>query len=129
MQAHSTWWVALSLVGVLSLALTVVLLPVVVVRLPDDYFAASRDALVRRRSGWAWFERIVRNAFGVVFVLAGVAMLVLPGQGLLTILIGLLLVDFPGKRRLERRLVQRPRVLALLNRLRARHGRPPLRLE
>ena len=63
------------------------------------------------------------------FLLAGLAMLVLPGQGLLTMLIGLLLLDFPGKRALERRVVRRPKILAFLNRMRDRRGREPLRLE
>ena len=62
-------------------------------------------------------------------MLAGLAMLVLPGQGLLTILIGLMLLDFPGKRRLERRIVARPAILAMLNRMRARRGRDPLRVD
>ena len=52
-------------------------------------------------------------------------LLVLPGQGLLTMLIGLLLLDFPGKRAVELKLVRRPGIAAFLNRMRARHGRPP----
>ena len=55
----------------------------------------------------------------------GLILLVLPGQGLLTILIGLLLLDFPGKRAVELKLVRRPGIAAFLNRMRARHGRPP----
>ena len=57
----------------------------------------------------------------------GVLMLVLPGQGVLTILIGLTLLDFPGKRRFVRRLLMRPRVFRVINRLRRRFGRPPLK--
>ena len=67
-----------------------------------------------------------RNALGAVLLAAGIAMLVLPGQGLLTILLGLMLVDFPGKRRAERALVARPNVFEALNWLRAKAGRPPL---
>jgi hypothetical protein len=52
-------------------------------------------------------------------------MLVLPGQGLLTILIGLLLLDFPGKRALERRLLRRPGLRAFLDRMRVKRGRAP----
>lgn len=128
-QAHSTLLFWLGMVSLASAVLTVLLLPVVVVRLPADYFTASRRDLARRRGPLLWLEHALRNLVGVLFVLAGVAMLVLPGQGLLTILIGLLLIDFPGKRALERRLVRRPSVLAFLNRLRARRGRPPLQVE
>jgi len=112
-----------------SLVVTALLLPVVVRRLPPDYFVATRHDLAAQRSLWQWIGHVAKNALGVLFVLAGIAMLVLPGQGLLTILIGLLLVDFPGKRRLELRFVRRRGVLEFLNRMRARHGRPPLRIE
>lgn len=113
--------------SVVSLVLVIVLLPVVVVRLPADYFVAKRgDHPVERRS-LVWI--VLRNVVGWVFVAAGLAMLVLPGQGLLTMLVGLLLVDFPGKRKLELKLVRRPRVLRFLNRMREKRGKPPLRVE
>ena len=47
------------------------------------------------------------------------------GQGLLTLLVGLLLMNFPGKYQLERWLVGRPGVLAALDWLRQRKGEPP----
>jgi len=56
------------------------------------------------------------------------AMLVLPGQGLLTMFISLMLLDFPGKRRLEQSIVRRPIILRSINWLRERHHRPPLEL-
>lgn len=120
------WLFALSL-G--SLLLTIVLLPVVVVRLPADHFVADRRERQARRGflGWCW--RVLKNLLGVVFALAGVAMLLLPGQGLLTILIGLLLLDFPGKRALELRLLRRPTLRAFLDRMRQRRGVPPFQLE
>jgi len=119
------FWLAMSSIGTLVLA--AVLLPAVVIRMPADYFL--RDEERGERRGWlAWLWRIGKNVVGVVFVLAGIAMLVLPGQGLLTMLIGLLLMDFPGKRGLERRLIGRPRILAMVNRMRVRRGHPPLQL-
>jgi hypothetical protein len=53
-------------------------------------------------------------------------MLVLPGQGVLTILLGIALLDLPGKRHLERRLIALPTVLRTINKLREKFGRPPL---
>jgi hypothetical protein len=64
----------------------------------------------------------------VAFIAAGIAMLVLPGQGLLTILIGFLMLDFPGKYRVEKWLVSRRRLLGAINWLRRRAGRVPLRI-
>jgi len=114
---------------VVSLALTAVLLKAFVVRLAPDYFVISREELKRRRANASSTGRIVKNVAGVLLIVAGLLMLVLPGQGLLTVLMGLLLTDFPGKRAFERRIVQRPQVLALLNRMRAKHGKEPLRVE
>jgi hypothetical protein len=70
----------------------------------------------------------LKNLFGGVLVLAGVAMLVLPGQGILTILVGLMFLDFPGKFALERRLARQPPVLRAINWIRARGGRKPLEM-
>jgi hypothetical protein len=53
-------------------------------------------------------------------------MLFLPGQGLLTMITGLLLIDYPGKFRLERKIVNTPAVLKSLNWLRAKAKKPPL---
>jgi hypothetical protein len=62
--------------------------------------------------------------FGIVMSLPGV-----PGQGVLTILLGVMLLDFPGKRELEAKLVSRPQVYRAVNRLRARYGKPPFLLD
>ena len=129
LQGNSALLGWLFVIGIASLVLTLLLLPVFVVRLDADYFLASRRELTARAGLGRLLLRIGKNALGVVFVLVGIVLIVLPGQGLLTILIGLLLLEFPGKRALERRLVQRPAILGFLNRLRARHGRPPLRVD
>jgi hypothetical protein len=128
---HSNTWLFawLFALGIGSLIATALLMPLVVLRLPEDYFVATRSELARTRNAWQWAVHVGKNALGVVFVLAGIAMLVLPGQGLLTIVIGLLLVDFPGKRAVELRIVRRPAILGFLNRLRDRRGKPPLRVE
>ena len=56
-------------------------------------------------------------------------MLALPGQGVLTILAGLALLDFPGKRALELKILKRPSILGAVNWLRERRGREPLRFD
>lgn len=108
---------------------SVALVVVFVTRIPPDYFSAPgapRAGSEGRHPTVALLLRLGRNALGAVLVAAGIAMLVLPGQGVLTILLGLMLVDFPGKRRVERALVARPNVFDALNWLRAKAGRPPL---
>jgi hypothetical protein len=70
-----------------------------------------------------------KNLLALTLIAGGIAMLLLPGQGLLTILIGVMLLDFPGKYPLERRIVQQPKVLQTINWLRAKGNRPPLHIQ
>lgn len=109
---------------------TLVLIPVVIIRMPADYFSPERahgPADVRhvllRIAG-----RSLKNLAGLLFVVAGIILFFLPGQGLMTILIGLLLLDFPGKRELERRLIARPLLYRATSRIRHRFGHEPFRL-
>jgi len=100
-----------------------------VLALTDDYFVRHRrdPARQRRRRPLLWAALTVgKNAVGAALILAGLAMLVLPGQGLLTILMGLALTNFPGKFAVERRLVRLSSVARALNRVREVAGRPPL---
>lgn len=111
--------------GALSVVMcvgTLVAVPLVVARLPADYFTHAHPPAPA--PGIHRLVRLGKNGLGIVIVLVGVAMLVLPGQGILTILIGLMLLDFPGKRRLERRLVQQPAVWRALNWMRAKAHQP-----
>ncbi len=95
----------------------------VVVRLPEDYFVAPRRPPPRHVA-----LVLLKNLIGVAVVGVGILLSIpgVPGQGFLTILVGVLLIDFPGKFHLEQRVVGRPRILAALNRIRTRRGRPPL---
>lgn len=125
------WWgVGISVgLAVLSLALAVA----VVVAWPPDRFLGEGPTEVGR--GQHPVIRALafagRNLAGAVLVVLGAIMAVpgVPGQGLLTMLIGISLLSFPGKRRLERRLVRLPALLRAINRLRARFARPPLELD
>ena len=127
------WQPWLAWIGVGSLVLLVgslVALPVVVARIPEDYFTPEhRSRRVRDEpTAMRLIVHVAKNVLGVVFVLAGIAMLILPGQGVLTILIGVMLMDFPRKYELERWLITRGPVLKALNWIRAKAKRPPLRL-
>jgi hypothetical protein len=95
-------------------------------RLPEDFLLRREPP--PKAHGMALFGDILRNLAGIALFIVGVLMLVLPGQGLLTMLAALTLMDFPGKRRLEQRLLLIPRVLATVNRLRRHAGRPALRV-
>ncbi len=127
-QGLLEWLGGLSL---LMFVMTLVVFPLVIIYLPEDYFVRDRRDPARqtRRHPAVWLVlTILKNILGVVLVAAGLAMLVLPGQGLLTMLIGVTLVNFPGKFALERRIVSRPSVANTLNRIRSTAGRTRLEL-
>ena len=119
--------VKLAVVSVIAFVATLIAIPFILVRLPVDYFdvRVPRSWMKGRHPVLRVLGRAVKNIAGAVFVLAGLAMLVLPGQGLLTFLIGLSLLDFPGKQRLEARIVGHPKVLGTVNSLREKFGRAP----
>lgn len=111
--------IALGVVSVLMFVGTLAAIPIVVKRLPPDYF-------VRPASPHPLWMKIARNVLGSVLVVAGIAMLVLPGQGVLTILVGLSIMDLPVKHRVLRWLLQKPAIRDGMQRMRERAGRPPL---
>lgn len=123
------WWITAT--SLLSALATLLGMPWVVTRLPEDYFDHPRREAWRpsnRQPPVTLLLGLLKNVVGILLLALGVVMLFIPGQGLLTMLAGLLLMNFPGKYRLERWLVQRPGVLSSLNWLRARRGKPPFRL-
>ncbi|GAB4352408.1 MAG: hypothetical protein Kow0073_08080 [Immundisolibacter sp.] len=116
--------------SLLTLLATVLLLPVLVARLPQDYF--YREHRAPRPDTGHWMLRlllvVIKNALGAVLLVAGLAMLVLPGPGLVALLAAFALLNLPGKYRLERWVVSRPAVRAAIGRMREQAGRPPLHL-
>ena len=123
------WW--LGLTSVITFALGVFLVPLLVVRMPADFFVRKgppADSFRGRHPVVRIAGLALRNLLGLALVLAGIAMLVLPGQGILTILIGLGLLTFPGKRKLELAIVRRRPILRAVQWIRKRRGRPPLQI-
>lgn len=110
---------------------SLVALPILVTRIRADYFVRDEDAPSPFRSGQPALSillRILKNVAGTIFVAAGFAMLVLPGQGVITILIGISFLDLPRKRALEAWIVGRPGIRQAVQALRRRAGRPPLEM-
>lgn len=106
--------------SVVAVVGSIVLLPRYLAQFPADFLKAGD----RQQHSVAW--RVVRNVLGVLLVLLGIAMLLLPGQGLITLLVGVLLVDFPGKQRLVQRILGGPKILKAVNKMREKSGSPPL---
>lgn len=106
---------------------------IVVVRLPHNYFVGdhSPPMWVDHHPLVRWPLHILKNLLGVMLVALGIVMSLpgVPGQGILTVLIGAMLLDFPGKRSLEKWLLRRRGVLTTINKFRSRYGKPPLELD
>ncbi len=116
-------------VSVLSLVMGVLLAPVLVMRIPQDYFVHHHRHRAARQSRHPLLNGLLiagKNLLGALLVAAGILMLFLPGQGLLTLLAGLMIMNYPGKYRLECWLVTRPGVLRAINWLRGKYRKPPL---
>ena len=104
----------------------------ILVKLPADHFSKSR-----KTKFWAgprpWLHAakvIGKNIGGVLLVALGIVLSLpgVPGQGLLTVLLGIMLLDFPGRNRLEQKLLSKPSILNSINKLRARFDKKPLEL-
>lgn len=126
--SHHHLFAGLSM-ALVSVVLSLAVATFVLVRIPSDYFVTSESAPFANLPAAVRVLAILGKnllglavvAFGIVLSLPGV-----PGQGILTILLGLMLLDVPGRRRLERRIVAHPHVRHGIDRLRARFHRPPL---
>ncbi len=132
----SLTWQSLLLAAVIFLATFVLSLAIgtfILVKLPPDHFqTTSKRKFLDDRQRWVRFTAtIAKNVLGIILVLVGIVLSIpgVPGQGILTILLGVMLLDFPGKRRLEEAILSRPKVRGAINRLRHRFGKPPLILD
>ncbi len=128
-QAMLSW---LTFFSVLTFIGSLIVIPVLIIHIPEEYFLhEKRNPAAARKDhpGLRLLFLIVKNVLGVLFVLAGIAMLVLPGQGLLTILIGIMLMSFPGKYAVKRKIVMQKQIFKMINRLRVKANRPPIRVD
>jgi hypothetical protein len=129
LKDHQALMWSLGAASVVVFVASIFIMPAVIVRIRPDYFAHDK----RPERSWINLPPTVRvvihigkNLLGVVLMIGGLAMLFLPGPGLVTLLIGFFLLDFPGKYRFECWLVSRRTVHRPMNWLRRRAGREPL---
>ena len=109
------------------------LVSLILVKIPADYFNESRQSkfLAKQSPVIRVLALIGKNIAGVILVVIGILLSLpgVPGQGVLTILLGVMLLDFPGRRRFERWIVSSPKVLKAVNNLRKRFDKPALILD
>ena len=117
-------------VGTFFLNLGIVSL--ILVKLPKDHFKHDKSKTVSGSNATVRVLKVIgKNVGGWLLIALGIVLSLpgVPGQGLLTVLLGLMLVDFPGKHRLEQKLLSRPAIINSINGLRGRFGKPALELD
>jgi hypothetical protein len=115
-------------VFVISFFGSIALTGAVLVRLPPDFLTNDAPRASLHRSFRAYALRLLRHTLGVLLILIGIILSLpgVPGQGILTILAGLIVAELPVTNRLLQRILRSPRVLSAVNKLRARYKHPPL---
>jgi hypothetical protein len=119
-----------SLLFLVTFLISLAVVSFILVKIPPNYFHPDhpREFLSERTRIIRVLGIIGKNLLGLLLVALGIVMSVpgVPGQGILTILLGIMLLDFPGKRVLEYKLVSKPQIHKTINKLRHRFGKPPL---
>jgi hypothetical protein len=110
---------------------SLIALPIMIARIPPDYFVRRRESALpfsRAHPALRVLLLVLKNLVGAAFLVAGLIMLITPGQGILALLVGVTLLDIPGKRRLELAIIRRPHILRAVNWIREKSHRAPLQL-
>lgn len=118
------WW--LGILSFVALFVSISVIPFIIIRIPANYFNHNK----RHSLPWSGQHPLAqllllfaRNILGLILITIGFILLFLPGQGILTILVGVLLLNFPGKFRFERWLISQPAILKSVNWLRLRNNK------
>lgn len=112
-------------ISIVSLIISILIIPVLLIKMPCDYFMIKHIDYVKNRVRHPilrFIIHLIKNSLGTIFLLSGIVLLFIPGQGILTILIGVSLLDLPFKRKIEYKIISKPVVLNFVNRIRRRAG-------
>nr|ALS89495.1 putative transmembrane protein (PGPGW) [uncultured bacterium] len=129
-----TWQKVLvgALIFLVSFFVNLGIVSLILVKLPADHFSKHRKTKfwAGPRPALHAAKVIGKNIGGVLLVALGIVLSLpgVPGQGLLTVLLGIMLLDFPGRHRLEQKLLSKPSIVNTINKLRGRFGKKPLEL-
>jgi len=128
-EFFDAWGLWLAIGSIAMFIISIAIMPYIVARIPVDYFThhgRHRMSQSTRHPIIALFIAGLKNLLGAVLLLAGLIMLFTPGQGVLSILFGLMIMNYPGKYRLECWIIQKPLILNTVNSMREKQGQPRL---
>ncbi len=128
MSSYFIFYIALG--SALTFIATLIFIPLIIIRLPSDYFENENPPSLKKIAIPKFLSVsfiILKNLLGIILFLGGFIMLFTPGQGILSMLIGLSLTNFPGKRRLERKLISQEKIFLFINKIRKKSGTSPIK--
>ena len=125
LRSHELLLALLGAVGIAMLIGSILAIPIIIAWMPEDYFVRISKTPVRQRP-FRQFLHILKNLLGLILLLSGLLLLLLPGQGILTMVVGLSLIDFPGKHALQIRIVRQPRIRKSIEWIREKVHHKPL---
>ena len=117
----------LGLLSFLIFIFSLVTIKWLVALIPSDYFVSKKDTKFKSEYPFIWLiSMIIKNIIGYVLIIGGMLMLLLPGQGLFTIFIGLMMSNYPGKYYIEKKFIAIPSILKTINWLRKQSNKEPI---
>lgn len=131
LHAHEIALAWAGFISLLTLVGSALAVPIMIRRIPHDYFLENSEATQRMRRQHPALRMavlILKNVLGLILLVTGFIMLLIPGQGMLTMLAGILLLNFPGKRRFEVWLIRRKAIYRTVNWIRRRANQKSLSL-
>ena len=126
LKEYAEWFVVISIVIFL---VSLFIIPALIIRIPADYFYHDKRHNINNQHPLIkLFITIAKNILGGILTIAGIVMLFMPGQGFITLLIGMMIMNYPGKYTLERWLIVKLHGINAINWYRSRHNQPPLQM-
>ena len=117
----------LSLLSFFIFIFSLVSIKWLVALIPIDYFVYKKNSKFKTKYPFTWLiSMIIKNIIGYLLIFGGILMLVLPGQGLFTIFIGLMMSNYPGKYYIEKKIIAIPSILKTINWLRKQSNKEPI---
>ncbi|SGZ66786.1 hypothetical protein BTHERMOSOX_23 [Bathymodiolus thermophilus thioautotrophic gill symbiont] len=124
---YEEWLIIVGIVSAVVFVVSLVAMPFLLSKIPVDYFVQNKQHKTATKGIGGLLIVVIKTSVGLVLLLAGIIMLVTPGQGIISILLGLFLLEFPGKRKLELKFINHEPTFKTLNWLRSKVDHPPFK--
>ena len=128
-HSHETLLLWLTIASIIGFIGSLIGIPWILIQIPSDYFSHKK----RKKHLWGSYPPVIRlvlllmkNILGFIFIISGIIMLLIPGQGIITIIVGIILIDFPYKYKIEQWIISHPAILRSINQLRTKAKQSPI---